>query len=238
MGATWTDPSQLCWSRCLPLADGDGPRLRRLRHADLEASRVPERWRTHRPCDQPNRRRDPLDRPDHGPLAAGATEAQWSLWPVFVLAFAAQLAFDAATTWLRIYLGDRGGAVEVVRRSPRDVPRRRACLPRRPAGGSRGRAKSGDHPRCPAAVRVGGGVRPRAGCRIESAFTLSSAYQGMAELLGEVLSTSDEYTGSHSRSVLVLAHQVAERLGLDELENTLGRVWLLASRHRQACDPE
>ena len=54
--------------------------------------------------------------------------------------------------------------------------------------------------------------------RIESAFTLSSAYQGTAELLGEVLSTSDEYTGSHSRSVLVLAHQVAERLGLDELE--------------------
>ena len=37
-------------------------------------------------------------------LAAGATEAQWSLWPVFVLAFGAQLAFDAATTWLRIYL--------------------------------------------------------------------------------------------------------------------------------------
>jgi putative nucleotidyltransferase with HDIG domain len=52
--------------------------------------------------------------------------------------------------------------------------------------------------------------------RIENALALSAAYRGTAHLLGEVLSDSDEYTGHHSRSVVVLAHQVGEELGLDE----------------------
>lgn len=52
--------------------------------------------------------------------------------------------------------------------------------------------------------------------RIENALTLSDAYRGTAHLLGELLSTSDEYTGKHSRSVVVFAHQVSEQLGLDE----------------------
>jgi putative nucleotidyltransferase with HDIG domain len=52
--------------------------------------------------------------------------------------------------------------------------------------------------------------------RIENALTLSSAYQGTAHLLGELLSTSHEYTGHHSRSVVVLAHQVGEALQLDD----------------------
>ena len=54
--------------------------------------------------------------------------------------------------------------------------------------------------------------------RIDNAVTLSSAYRGTALLLGEVLSNSHEYTGAHSRSVVVLAHQVGEVLGLDEVE--------------------
>ncbi|HEX2128781.1 MAG TPA: HD-GYP domain-containing protein [Solirubrobacterales bacterium] len=52
--------------------------------------------------------------------------------------------------------------------------------------------------------------------RIENALTLSSAYRGTAHLLGELLTTTHEYTGHHSRSVVVLAHQVGEHLGLDE----------------------
>jgi HD-GYP domain-containing protein (c-di-GMP phosphodiesterase class II) len=54
--------------------------------------------------------------------------------------------------------------------------------------------------------------------RINNALTLSHAYRGTALLLGELLSTSDEYTGSHSRSVVVLAHQVGEALNLNPLE--------------------
>jgi putative nucleotidyltransferase with HDIG domain len=52
--------------------------------------------------------------------------------------------------------------------------------------------------------------------RIENALTLSSAYRGTAHLLGELLATTHEYTGHHSRSVVVLAHQVGEALELDE----------------------
>jgi putative nucleotidyltransferase with HDIG domain len=54
--------------------------------------------------------------------------------------------------------------------------------------------------------------------RINNALTLSHAYRGTALLLGELLSTSDEYTGSHSRSVVVLAHQVGEALDLNPME--------------------
>ena len=52
--------------------------------------------------------------------------------------------------------------------------------------------------------------------RIENAQVLSIAYRGTAHLMAELLTTSHEYTGSHSRSVVVLAHQVGEGLGLDE----------------------
>ena len=53
--------------------------------------------------------------------------------------------------------------------------------------------------------------------RIENALTLSAAYRGTAHLLGEVLTTNHEYTGAHSRSVVVLAHQVGQALELDEV---------------------
>ncbi len=52
--------------------------------------------------------------------------------------------------------------------------------------------------------------------RIENALTLSKAYRGTAHLLGEVLSTTDEYTGKHSRSVVVFSHQVGQAMGLGE----------------------
>jgi HD-GYP domain-containing protein (c-di-GMP phosphodiesterase class II) len=53
--------------------------------------------------------------------------------------------------------------------------------------------------------------------RIESVLTLRDAYRGTAHLLGEVLATTHEYTGSHSRSVVVIARQVGVSLGVSEL---------------------
>jgi HD-GYP domain-containing protein (c-di-GMP phosphodiesterase class II) len=53
--------------------------------------------------------------------------------------------------------------------------------------------------------------------RIESVLTLRHAYRGTAHLLGEVLATTHEYTGSHSRSVVVIARQVGVSLGVSEL---------------------
>ena len=53
--------------------------------------------------------------------------------------------------------------------------------------------------------------------RIESVLTLRDAYRGTAHRLGEVLATTHEYTGSHSRSVVVIARQVGVSLGVSEL---------------------
>ena len=53
------------------------------------------------------------------------------------------------------------------------------------------------------------------GDRIAKAIELSQAYRGTAYLLGDVVEADDEYTGSHSRSVVELSLRVAEKMGLD-----------------------
>jgi putative nucleotidyltransferase with HDIG domain len=51
--------------------------------------------------------------------------------------------------------------------------------------------------------------------RLEQLVELQDAYQGTALLLGDVVEADDGYTGEHSRSVVRLALDVAEELGLD-----------------------
>jgi HD-GYP domain-containing protein (c-di-GMP phosphodiesterase class II) len=54
--------------------------------------------------------------------------------------------------------------------------------------------------------------------RIDHALELSHAYRGTAMLLGDVVDADDAYTGSHSRDVVTLVLEVADRLGLDTRE--------------------
>jgi putative nucleotidyltransferase with HDIG domain len=54
--------------------------------------------------------------------------------------------------------------------------------------------------------------------RIDHALQLSTAYRGTAILLGDVIEADDEYTGAHSRDVVELVLEVADRLGLDPRE--------------------
>jgi HD-GYP domain-containing protein (c-di-GMP phosphodiesterase class II) len=54
--------------------------------------------------------------------------------------------------------------------------------------------------------------------RIDHALELSSAYRGTAMLLGDVIEADDEYTGSHSRDVVDLVLDVADKLGLERAE--------------------
>jgi HD-GYP domain-containing protein (c-di-GMP phosphodiesterase class II) len=54
--------------------------------------------------------------------------------------------------------------------------------------------------------------------RIDHALELGHAYRGTAMLLGDVVEADDAYTGSHSRDVVALVLDVAERLGLDARE--------------------
>jgi putative nucleotidyltransferase with HDIG domain len=57
--------------------------------------------------------------------------------------------------------------------------------------------------------------------RIDNAIELSSAYRGTALLLGDVLTSDDEYTGTHSQSVVELALTIADELGVDEDQRRL-----------------
>jgi putative nucleotidyltransferase with HDIG domain len=50
--------------------------------------------------------------------------------------------------------------------------------------------------------------------RLESLLELGNAYRGTALVLGDVVEADDGYTGEHCRSVLALAMEVGERLGL------------------------
>jgi HD-GYP domain-containing protein (c-di-GMP phosphodiesterase class II) len=54
--------------------------------------------------------------------------------------------------------------------------------------------------------------------RVDHALQLSTAYRGTAILLGDVIEADDEYTGAHSRDVVDLVLEVADRLGLDPRE--------------------
>jgi putative nucleotidyltransferase with HDIG domain len=51
--------------------------------------------------------------------------------------------------------------------------------------------------------------------RLEQLAELNDAYQGTALLLGDVVEADDSYTGEHSKSVVRLALDVSEALGLD-----------------------
>jgi HD-GYP domain-containing protein (c-di-GMP phosphodiesterase class II) len=51
--------------------------------------------------------------------------------------------------------------------------------------------------------------------RIDNALELSDAYRGTAFLLGDVVEANDEYTGTHSRHVVELVLEVCDVLGLE-----------------------
>ena len=149
-------------------------------------------------------------------LAAGTTSPDWGDWPIYVLALAGQFAADGLITTARVSYGLKVPAATVAAELAR-IDLIDALLS--PAG---------------LLVAFGAATEPATSllllpllgvfqvfarereARIESALTLSGAYRGTAMLLSEVLSSTDEYTGHHSRSVVVLAHQVGEALGLDE----------------------
>jgi putative nucleotidyltransferase with HDIG domain len=57
--------------------------------------------------------------------------------------------------------------------------------------------------------------------RIGTAIELSSAYRGTAMLLGDVLAEDDEYTGTHSQGVVVLALAIGDELRVHEEERRM-----------------
>jgi putative nucleotidyltransferase with HDIG domain len=148
-------------------------------------------------------------------VIGGAQTPEWSDWPVYLVAFAAQLLFDAAISVTRVWacLGERPRNVLAELRMTQNVD---ALL--FPVGLLAAFAAA-DHPY---AVLL---VVPLAGlftifagertARVEQAIELSGAYKGTALLLGDVIEADDAYTGQHTQDVVELTVAVADKLGVD-----------------------
>jgi HD-GYP domain-containing protein (c-di-GMP phosphodiesterase class II) len=137
-------------------------------------------------------------------------------WPIYLLALAAQFAFDYARSALRPWL--------VLRISPRRHARAIAQAylvdaALAPIGFAVAFVAFFD----PVAVVL---VVPLVGllayfsrerrARIDHALELGRAYRGTALLLGDVVEADDTYTAEHSRDVVSLVLAVADLLDLDE----------------------
>ena len=146
-------------------------------------------------------------------VVAGVDGFAWSDWPVWMLAFGAQLGTDFAIS--------AGREWWIHDASPRSLANALAWvyivdLLLTPVGllvaasGSAYAALLG----LPLVALLAIFARERQG-RLDAALELSQAYRGTAMLLGDVLEDADEYTGVHSRSVVTLSLEVATRMGLD-----------------------
>ncbi|MGH2950889.1 MAG: HD-GYP domain-containing protein [Solirubrobacterales bacterium] len=150
-------------------------------------------------------------------LIAGATTPDWADWPLYAGALAAQLTLDLAVTMTRETIG-RELKVRTLLDELRAVYIVDSLLA--PVGLLAAFATVESGWAALLVVPLIGLIKIFAQereARIENALTLSSAYRGTALLLGELLSNSDQYTGSHSRSVVVLAHQVGEMLEVSDV---------------------
>ena len=152
-------------------------------------------------------------------LAAGQPDPDWRAhWPVFVLALAAQFAFDFANSAARaaalgvsirphlpavglVYLVD-------VALAPLGLLVAYAAAPERPYAFLLA---------LPLLGLIGFFARERRG-RIDHAVELGHAYRGTALLLGDVVEADDEYTGSHSRHVVDLVLAVCDELDVSPAE--------------------
>jgi putative nucleotidyltransferase with HDIG domain len=142
-------------------------------------------------------------------------------WPWWLCAFAAQLALDTLVSsvaeWLRARRWPRLHVRELVVVAFVDG----ALAPI----GLLAAAVAADKPLALLAVLPLGALiaalaRERK-ARLEQAVELSSAYQGVALLLGEVIEDDDHYTGEHSRGVVALSVEIAQEVGLSERDQRL-----------------
>ncbi len=147
---------------------------------------------------------------------ASAEVPSWGDWPVYIVALAAQFAFDFGRAVVRSRVELRTRLSELIKESE-PIWLVDALLS--PVGLLVAFAAAGQPWAFLLAMPVIGlfaiFARERE-ARIEHALTLSYAYRGTAHLLGEILSTNDAYTGAHSRSVVVLSRSVGAQMGLDD----------------------
>ncbi len=149
-------------------------------------------------------------------VALGTQTPDWKHWPVFVLAFGAQLLFDCASSVARAHF-TQGAPVRAVLNDLRLAYRVDALLT--PIGLLAAFAAA-DEPATALLVLSLVGLlvvfsRDRE-AGVQRSLELGRAYRGTALLLRDLLEEDDEYTGRHTEDVVGLSVMVAERMGLDE----------------------
>jgi putative nucleotidyltransferase with HDIG domain len=148
-------------------------------------------------------------------LVAHAQTANWSEWPVYAAALAAQLVFDTVLSTVREWLAL--GIPPKIQPQLFDLVLA-VDLMLAPIGFMAARAGSETPGGWLLVVPLLGLIvvfaRERQ-ARIEHALELGRAYRGTTLLLSDVLEADDEYTGSHSWGVVTLALRVADAMGLD-----------------------
>ena len=153
----------------------------------------------------------------------GAQVFSWTKLPVYLLAFVAQIVFDAGAGLTRTWFAER------VR--PRDqlpmlwLYATDACLS---CIGLLVAAAAVDDVwlvllTLPLVAMLGLLARERRQ-RLDFGLALSTAYRGTATLLGYVVETDDQYTGAHSRHVVDLSRSTAAALGLPRVAAARRRV--------------
>jgi HD-GYP domain-containing protein (c-di-GMP phosphodiesterase class II) len=157
-----------------------------------------------------------------GPAAvlaiAGPADPTWVDWPIYMAALAAQFGFDFGSSVARECFG-YGLKVRELILELRDIFLVDLLLS--PVGLMVALASVQELWTFLAVLPLLGLLvifaRERE-ARIDNALALGHAFRGTAHLLGEMLSGAHEYTGAHSRTVVVLSQHVGEELGFDERE--------------------
>jgi HD-GYP domain-containing protein (c-di-GMP phosphodiesterase class II) len=145
----------------------------------------------------------------------GGPSPSWGDAPLYALALGAQFAFDLAASAGRAWFAHRIGPAAQLR----DLASRWAVDVVLAPMGLFVAFASVQRPytflaSLPLLLLIAVFARERR-ARIDKALELSGAYRGTALLLGDVVEADDEYTGAHSRDVVSLVAEVADRLGLD-----------------------
>jgi HD-GYP domain-containing protein (c-di-GMP phosphodiesterase class II) len=149
-------------------------------------------------------------------IIAGAQVFSWDNWPIYLFALLAQFSFDFFAAAVREHLIDGTSPLTLVKLVTPVYALDGALAPIGLLAAF-------------AAIELGPAlcllIVPLAAvlavlsqerqARIDQAIELSSAYQGTAMLLGDVVEADDAYTGSHSRGVVELSLAVSDRLGLN-----------------------
>jgi HD-GYP domain-containing protein (c-di-GMP phosphodiesterase class II) len=143
----------------------------------------------------------------------GGQVFSWANWPLFLLAFLAQIVFDAGAGLGRTWFAERvppSGQLPMLWLYATDAAL--SCV---------GLLVAASAVTQPGLVLL---TVPLVGVlwllsrerrqRLEYSLALSTAYHGTATLLGYVVEADDQYTGAHSRDVVDLSRATAATLGL------------------------